>query len=89
MTQLTAYRRYVVKGRVQGVGFRWFVEREAQLLAVGGWVRNCDDGSVEVLVMGTHQQHSALYDRLPPRRPRGWHRGGRNCSLYRLQDIPN
>jgi acylphosphatase len=64
MTQLTAYRRYVVKGRVQGVGFRWFVEREAQLLAVGGWVRNCDDGSVEVLVMGTHQQHSALYDRL-------------------------
>jgi acylphosphatase len=31
MTQLTAYRRYVVKGRVQGVGFRWFVEREAQL----------------------------------------------------------
>ena len=31
-------RRYVVSGRVQGVGFRWFVEREAATLGITGWV---------------------------------------------------
>src|SRR5260370_40797521 len=48
-------RRFVVRGRVQGVGFRWFVEREAHLLAIAGWVRNNADGSVEVLAMGTRE----------------------------------
>ena len=33
-------RRFVVTGRVQGVGFRWFVEREAALIGITGWVRN-------------------------------------------------
>jgi len=37
-------RRYIVRGRVQGVGFRWFVEREAHLLGITGWVRNNHDG---------------------------------------------
>ena len=46
-------RRYVVTGRVQGVGFRWFVEREAAQLGVTGWVRNREDGSVEVMATGT------------------------------------
>jgi len=58
------FRRYMVKGRVQGVGFRWFVEREAQLIGVGGWVRNRDDGAVEVLASGTDAQLNALYDKL-------------------------
>ena len=49
-------RRFVVRGRVQGVGFRWFVEREAHQLAIAGWVRNNSDGSVEVLAMGTREQ---------------------------------
>jgi acylphosphatase len=57
-------RRYLVKGRVQGVGFRWFVEREARLIGVGGWVRNCDDGAVEVLASGNNEQLNSLYDRL-------------------------
>src|ERR1700693_4765091 len=48
--------RCLVRGRVQGVGFRWFVEREAHLLAIAGWVRNNADGSVEVLAMGTREQ---------------------------------
>lgn len=57
-------RRFVVRGRVQGVGFRWFVEREAHTLGIAGWVRNNLDGSVEVLAMGTRDQLSGLRSRL-------------------------
>jgi acylphosphatase len=57
-------RRFLVRGRVQGVGFRWFVEREAHLLSVAGWVRNNADGAVEVLAQGTREQLSALSGRL-------------------------
>lgn len=45
-------RRVIVRGRVQGVGFRWFVVRNAQALGVGGTVRNRADGTVEVIVTG-------------------------------------
>ena len=57
-------RRFLVRGRVQGVGFRWFVEREAHILGIAGWVRNNSDGSVEVLAQGTHEQLSGLRSRL-------------------------
>ena len=57
-------KRYLVRGRVQGVGFRWFVEREAHILGIAGWVRNNHDGSVEVLAQGTREQLSALHSRL-------------------------
>ncbi|HEX3738919.1 MAG TPA: acylphosphatase [Terriglobales bacterium] len=57
-------RKYVVRGRVQGVGFRWYVEREAGLLGLSGWVRNNSDGSVEVLASGTADQLSGLRSRL-------------------------
>src|SRR6202161_3489247 len=57
-------RRFVVRGRVQGVGFRWFVEREAHILAIAGWVRNNHDGGVEVLAQGTRDQLSRLHSRL-------------------------
>src|SRR5438552_5619240 len=57
-------RRFLVRGRVQGVGFRWFVEREAHLLGIAGWVRNNSDGSVEVLAMGTRDQLAGLRSRL-------------------------
>lgn len=45
--------RYTVSGRVQGVGFRWFVMREATRLDLAGYVRNLPDGSVEVVAEGT------------------------------------
>jgi len=57
-------RRFVVRGRVQGVGFRWFVEREAHILSIAGWVRNNHDGSVEVLAQGTRDQLAGLRSRL-------------------------
>jgi len=60
----TQARRFVVRGRVQGVGFRWFVEREAHILGIAGWVRNNSDGTVEVLAMGTRDQLSGLRSRL-------------------------
>lgn len=44
--------RLVASGHVQGVGFRWHVASAARALGVSGWVRNADDGSVEVLASG-------------------------------------
>jgi acylphosphatase len=57
-------RRYIVRGRVQGVGFRWFVDNEARKLGLAGWVRNNVDGTVEVLAIGSDQQLHALLGRL-------------------------
>ena len=62
--QTTHARRFVVRGRVQGVGFRWFVEREARVLGIAGWVRNNADGSVEVLGVGTRDQLFSFRARL-------------------------
>jgi acylphosphatase len=56
--------RFIVRGRVQGVGYRWFVEREAHVLGIAGWVRNNADGSVEVLAMGSRDQLFGLRSRL-------------------------
>jgi acylphosphatase len=53
-------KHYLVKGRVQGVGFRWFVDREAAEIGLRGWVRNTDDGHVEVVVAGDLEQIAEL-----------------------------
>ena len=57
-------KRYIVRGRVQGVGFRWFVDHEARKLGLAGWVRNNIDGTVECLAIGTEQQLRALHAKL-------------------------
>jgi acylphosphatase len=57
-------RRFLVRGRVQGVGFRWFVEQQAHLLGISGWVRNNADGAVEVLAQGTREQIKNLQAQL-------------------------
>ncbi len=44
--------RLRVRGRVQGVGFRWFVRVQGRRLGLSGWVANCSDGSVEVAASG-------------------------------------
>ena len=54
--------RLIVKGRVQGVGFRAFVEDEAILLALDGWVRNRRDGTVEALVAGPAEEVELLIE---------------------------
>jgi acylphosphatase len=53
-------RLYWVRGRVQGVGFRNFVQREADQLALTGWSRNLDDGRVEVMAQGPAEKLKEL-----------------------------
>lgn len=45
-----------ITGRVQGVGFRIAAVRHAHMLGITGWVRNADDGAVEALLQGPHDQ---------------------------------
>ena len=57
-------RRYYVHGRVQGVGFRWFVQRAAEDFVLTGYTRNLDDGRVEVYAVGSPQKLADLAGRL-------------------------
>lgn len=61
---------FLVQGRVQGVGFRWFVQREASELDLHGWVRNTEDGHVEVVAAGKPRDLNELRTSLR-RGPRG------------------
>jgi acylphosphatase len=61
--QLTA-SRFLIRGRVQGVGYRYFARQAAAELNVSGYARNLEDGSVEVYAVGTGAQLSELAGRL-------------------------
>ena len=56
--------RLRIHGRVQGVGFRAFVFREARLMDISGWVRNRRDGTVEALVIGEAAAIDSLLARI-------------------------
>jgi acylphosphatase len=72
-------RRYIVRGRVQGVGFRWFARVQAQSLGVTGTVRNLDDGTVEVIAQGDKEQLDALAGHL--------HRGPRFGDVHGVTEM--
>ncbi len=59
-----ASRRFVISGRVQGVGFRYFAQRAAREIGLSGWTRNMDDGTVEVEATGSIDQLSEFEARL-------------------------
>ena len=61
---------FLIRGRVQGVGFRWFVHREASDLDLRGWVRNTEDGDVEVVAAGAVEDLADLRSTLR-KGPRG------------------
>ena len=56
--------RYVVRGRVQGVGYRYFVLHEARTLGVTGFARNLPDGTVEVIAEGSEEALAGFEVRL-------------------------
>lgn len=59
-----ARRHVVVKGRVQGIGFRWFVRDTAFELKVSGWVRNLPGGDVELEAEGEEGVLKRFFERL-------------------------
>ena len=67
---------FLIQGRVQGVGFRWFVHREASELELRGWVRNTEDGAVEVVAAGEAIDLDELRTSL--------HRGPRGARVDRI-----
>jgi acylphosphatase len=56
--------RYVVQGRVQGVGYRYFVLRHAEELGLAGYAKNQADGTVEVVAEGADSALQELEERL-------------------------
>ena len=77
-------RRWIARGRVQGVGFRWFVWREAERLGLGGFARNLRDGSVEVVSQGP----DAALDLLEQALRRGPSGGGARVDALEQLDVP-
>ncbi len=65
-------RRFVISGRVQGVGFRWFAQEAAAREGVSGWVRNLPDGTVEAIVEG-ESESVVRVERALRSGPRGAH----------------
>lgn len=82
--RLTAW----VRGRVQGVGFRWWTRSRALELGLTGWAANLDDGRVEVVAEGPREKCESLLELLsedPPRHPpvnapRSWYRRPGNAT---------
>jgi acylphosphatase len=72
--------RVEVRGLVQGVGFRWFASKEARRLGVAGWVRNRDDGCVEVAASGSEDAVRELIARLE--------RGPAGARVDEVRELP-
>lgn len=71
-------RRWLIRGRVQGVGFRYFAQRAGESLGLGGYVRNLDDGRVEVYAVGPAAKLSELAGML--------HRGPRWAEVHAVEE---
>jgi len=83
-------RSYIASGRVQGVGYRWFVMHRARALGIVGWVRNRRDGTVEVWAKGREEAlrelEKALREGPPGALVRGLH-GGQLASSATHRDF--
>ena len=77
-------RRFLISGRVQGVGFRWFAHDAAVREGVAGWVRNLPDGRVEALVEGDAEAVTRVERAL-----RSGPRGARVDNVYVESEMPS
>lgn len=67
---VSSLRQYLrIKGRVQGIGYRYFVVQTAKKLALTGWVKNCSNGDVECEVQGEEKNLSAFVHSLKTGHP--------------------
>ena len=57
-------RHFILSGRVQGVGFRWRASQIGEILGLTGWVRNLEDGSVEMEAEGSEEDIDRLLQML-------------------------
>ena len=73
-----ALRHVTIRGRVQGVGYRYFVERQAQSRDLEGWVRNRRDGSVEAVFSGSADAATTMIE--------ACRRGPSSARVEALQD---
>ena len=76
-------RRFLISGRVQGVGFRWFAQNAAVREGVCGWVTNLDDGRVEAFVEGDEESVTRVERALRSGPP-----GGRVDHVSVVEDQP-
>jgi acylphosphatase len=76
---MTVARRFIVSGRVQGVGFRYYAIRAARHVGVAGTVRNLPDGTVEAVAEGPHTAIAEFRAALE--------RGPSHCHVTRVDEI--
>ena len=76
-------RRFLISGRVQGVGFRWFTRDAAVREGTSGWVRNLPDGRVEALVEGEAESVTRVERAL-----RSGPRGARVDTVHVDEEMP-
>jgi acylphosphatase len=81
--------RLVVSGRVQGVGFRWFVREAARQHRLAGWVRNRPDGSVELEVAGEEGSVRGLVEELRRGPPGARVEDVREVVTNQTESLPN
>lgn len=74
-----AAKRWYVSGSVQGVGFRYFAQHYATALGLSGWVRNLDDGRVEVYAAGPDSKLKELAAAL--------HKGPRMADVRHVEEL--
>ena len=73
-------RGFRLRGRVQGVGFRWWTRKTAESLGVVGTVKNLPDGSVEVMARADQETMRVFADKL--------RYGPTTASVERMEDVP-
>jgi acylphosphatase len=81
--------RLVVSGRVQGVGFRWFVREAARQHRLAGWVRNRPDGSVELEVSGEDSEFRDFVTELREGPPGARVDDVREVTTNHAESLPN